>query len=274
MPLKVACIQSNSGSDVAANIAALKPLVERAAQTNATLVALPENTFRMEAPGERGPYPSEENHEGVTAASRWAQAFGIWLLVGSAAVLPTPDASLPVNRSLLFNPQGEVAARYDKLHLFDVTLSSGERYAESAKFTRGEKPTLAVTPFGGLGMTICYDVRFPALYRTLAKAGAAILAVPSAFTHATGSAHWHVLLRARAIENGCFVIAPAQAGMHPGGRRTFGHSLIVNPWGEVLAEGSESEPGVIAAELDLSEVERARGQIPSLKHGDNMTYKM
>jgi predicted amidohydrolase len=186
------------------------------------------------------------------------------MLIGS--IHPPASPQKDWNCSLLLDDKGEIAAQYDKIHLFDVTLKGGETYRESDRMEAGDTAVLATTPWGKLGMTICYDVRFPHLYRTLAKAGADFLSVPSAFTFTTGSAHWHSLLRARAIENGCYVIAPAQCGTHPGGRRTFGHSLIVDPWGAVIAEGSEDKPGVISAVIDTGKIAEAREMIPSLQH--------
>jgi deaminated glutathione amidase len=170
------------------------------------------------------------------------------------------------NRALLINPQGAVAARYDKIHMFDVQLPNGESYRESKVFRPGTEAVTADLPWGKLGLTICYDLRFPALYRTLAQAGAEILAIPSAFTKPTGQAHWHTLMRARAIETGCYVIAAAQAGQHENGRETYGHSLVVAPWGEIIAEANGHEPGVIFADIDLAKVAEARAQVPSLQH--------
>ena len=194
----------------------------------------------------------------------------MWLLIGSLA-LKTQDADGRfANRSFVIAPDGAVVARYDKIHMFDVTVSATEIYRESAGYRPGGRAVLAQIPWGALGMTVCYDVRFAYLYRDLAKAGAQVLSVPAAFNHITGAAHWEVLLRARAIETGCYVLAPAQTGFHPEtsggkGRRTHGHSLIVAPWGEVLADAG-TEPGVVLADLDLEEVARARGRVPSLKH--------
>ena len=251
---------------MAANIARAQELVAQACAQGAQLVALPENVFLMEPPGNKAKRVlyTESEHPGTLASSRMAVANKCWLLVGSAAVT-IDDSGKTVNRSLLFNPQGEIVARYDKIHLFDVELPNGETYAESAKMLHGDKGVLANLPGAKLGMTICYDVRFAHLYRALAKAGADILAVPAAFTQVTGEAHWHVLLRARAIETGCFVIAPAQTGTHPGDRKTFGHSLIIDPWGNVLADGGTAE-GVVMADLDLAQVQQVRSRIPALKH--------
>ena len=281
--MQVACIQLTSGGDIPKNIARVQQLVSHAASGGAQFIATPENTFFM---GEGAPKYTQAEHPGALAAAEMAKLHKVWLLIGSVAVLPSlraqrsnpenPDriASSPaaprndvktVNRSLLFNPNGDIVTHYDKIHLFDVEVGDGQSYRESAKFAPGREAVLAATPFAQIGMTVCYDVRFPQLYRALAKRGAEILAVPSAFTKVTGEAHWHVLLRARAIENGCFVIAPAQCGTHPGGRETFGHSLIVDPWGKILADGG-TEEGVVTAEINLEEVKKARARIPSLQH--------
>lgn len=266
MNARVACIQINSGSDIAANITRIDALVGQAAAEGAGLVALPENCFQMEEPGQgraRMLY-TEKTHPGMQAAADIAKKYKVWLLVGSLA-LKIDESGKTVNRQLLLDDGGKIVCRYDKIHLFDVELPSGETYAESARFIAGQRLALADTPFGRIGMSVCYDVRFPHLYRALAKAGAEILVIPAAFTAFTGEAHWHVLLRARAIENGCFVLAPAQVGSHPGNRKTFGHALMVDPWGEVLADAGRKE-GVISAELDLSQVAQVRARIPSLKH--------
>jgi predicted amidohydrolase len=192
-----------------------------------------------------------------------AEELGIWLLVGSLGIKVSADKT--VNRSYLIGPNGRVSARYDKIHLFDVNLPSGETYRESNTVAPGGQAVVASLPWGRVGLSVCYDLRFPQLYRSLAKSGAEILTVPSAFTETTGKAHWHVLLRARAIENGCFVVAPAQGGTHANGRKTYGHSLIVGPWGDILAEAG-TEPGVVAVELDLAEIAAARTRLPALQH--------
>lgn len=267
MHLTLACVQTNCGSDMAANIAALSAMVRDAAAQGAQWVALPENTFLMEPPG--GARNTEydfaaDAHPGVKAMQALARELNVWVLIGSVA-LAVDDSGKRVNRSLLVDAQGNITAGYDKIHLFDVDLGNGERYAESARILPGDAAVLAATPWGKLGMSVCYDVRFPHLYRALAQAGATLLAVPAAFTEKTGQAHWHTLLRARAIENGCFVIAPAQWGAHPGNRRTYGHSLVIDPWGEILLDGGEGT-GVHLATLDLSRIGSARGRMPSLAH--------
>lgn len=271
--MKIACVQMNSSRDIEANCASLHRLIKEAAGKGAQLVATPENTFVMGEPdaGEQRVLYTQENHPGVAAAASMAREFQCWLLIGSVAVADAIlDNGKTYNRSLLFNPQGQVTAAYDKIHLFDVALPNGEIYTESSRILAGNKAVVADMPWGKLGMSICYDVRFPHLYRTLAKAGAAMLAVPAAFTVPTGEAHWHVLLRARAIENGCFVIAPAQTGEHPGGRKTYGHALIVDPWGNVLADAGTGE-GIIMADIDISQVSHTRGRLPSLGHDREFT---
>ena len=271
--MKVACVQMNSSRDIAQNVAVLSKLVRDAVATGAELVATPENTFVMGDPpaGEERILYRLETHPGVAAASHLAKECRCWLLIGSVAVQDSAaDGTKTYNRSLLFNPEGTLVQHYDKIHLFDVTLPNGEVYSESAKMLPGDKAVVAQLPAAKLGMTICYDVRFPYLYRALAKAGAEILAVPSAFTVPTGEAHWHVLLRARTIENGCFVIAPAQTGTHPGGRKTYGHALIIDPWGKVLADAGTQE-GFIIADLDITQVAATRGKLPSLRHDRNFS---
>lgn len=282
--MKLALIQMNSSDDMAANIAALEKFVAKAAGQGAQFVATPENTFLMEAPGGKRVYYTQDEHPGVKAAAKLAALHKLWLLIGSVAVIPSEaEGSLrpfdfaqgdnknkTVNRAMLFSPEGKIVIHYDKIHLFDVEVGDGQIYKESSKIIPGGTAVVATTPFGKLGMSVCYDVRFPQLYRALAKGGAHILCVPSAFTQVTGEAHWHVLLRARAIENGCFVIAPAQTGTHPGNRKTYGHSLVVGPWGEVIADGG-TEPGVVMTEIDLAQVEKMRARIPSLQHDRKFT---
>jgi predicted amidohydrolase len=220
----------------------------------------------MEVNRERffGAIVPEENDASLAMFREIARKLSIYLHVGSLAIRLTPEKA--VNRAFLIDPRGEIVARYDKIHMFDVDLTGGESYRESRNYRAGELAVLYDLPWGRLGITICYDLRFPALYRALAEAGASFLTIPSAFTKQTGEAHWHVLNRARAIENGCFVFAAAQGGKHENGRETFGHSLVVDPWGRVLAEAG-TEPGVVLAEVDPAEVAAARARIPSLQHG-------
>lgn len=262
----VACVQHCAGLDGAANLRTLERLIAQAADRGAELVALPEYCARygmQEGKLEVGAQP-EAQHDALAFLSDQARRHRRWLLIGSIGVRAHDGRIL--NRSYLIDPAGEVRARYDKIHLFDVDLAGGESYRESATIRPGETAVVADTPFGRLGLSVCYDLRFPQLYRALAKAGAEVLFVPAAFTRTTGQAHWHVLLRARAIEAGAFVVAPSQCGEAPGGALArYGHSLIVDPWGEILADGGEDE-GVITAELDLARVAEARRMIPALQH--------
>lgn len=269
--ISAACIQLNSSDNMADNIQVVQRFVAEAAGQGASLIILPENTFLMEAPAAPRMLYAESDYPGVQASAALAATHRSWLLIGSIAI-KTDDSGKTVNRSLLFAPDGTIRARYDKIHLFDVTLPNGETYAESARMLPGEQAVLASLPQCSLGLTICYDLRFPHLYRQLALAGASILTVPAAFTSVTGEAHWHTLLRARAIENGCYVLAPAQTGTHPGNRKTYGHSLIIDPWGKVLADAGE-EPGIITATLDLGMVAEIRAKLPSLQHGRDFSLK-
>ncbi len=264
-PFKAACIQTNSARDVAPNLEAVAPLVRAARDAGADFILTPENVSMLEPRSRllREKAMPEEDHPALPAFRDLAREVGAWLLVGSLAV--RLEGGGIANRSYLLDADGAIVARYDKIHMFDVDLDGGERYRESAIYAPGDRAVVAETPWGRVGMTVCYDLRFPHLYRSLAKAGADILTVPAAFTRTTGRAHWHVLLRARAIETGCFVIAPAQCGDHAEGRQTFGHSLIIDPWGRVLADGGE-EPGIVAADIDPAAVAETRRKIPSLGH--------
>jgi predicted amidohydrolase len=262
---RAACVQLRSGDDMAENIRAASALIREAKAQGVDFIATPENTGLMAADGQAKLEKSfpEEADPALPAFRALAQELGVWLLIGSLAIKVSDSKT--ANRSFLIDPKGQVAARCDKIHLFDVDLPSGETYRESASVAGGDRAVAADLPWGKLGLSVCYDLRFPLLYRALAQAGAFMLAVPSAFTETTGNAHWHVLLRARAIENGAFVIAPAQGGHHPGWRQTHGHSLIVGPWGEVLAEAG-TDPGVIVADIDPARSAEARARIPSLRH--------
>ncbi len=270
--MKLACIQMTTARDPAESLPVIEVRVRAAVAAGATLVALPETCVFMEkgAAAMRSRLQVEAENPALDALCTLAADLQIWLLIGSMILANESDGDArsgkAVNRSLLVDPQGKVRARYDKIHMFDVTLADGERYHESAHYEAGAAAVLSSVCGARLGFTICYDVRFPALYRRLAEAGADLIFVPSAFTRPTGAAHWHVLLRARAIETGCFIIAPAQVGRHENGRETYGHSLIIDPWGRVLAEAGDEDRFIIA-EIDLAEVARARGQIPSLTHG-------
>jgi len=263
---KAAMIQMRSGMTPGANVEAAVRLIGEAKAAGAEYVLTPEMTNIMEVKRERlfATIVEEERDPSLAALRELARKLGIYVHAGSLAIKLTHDKA--ANRSFLIDPKGEIVARYDKIHMFDVDLANGESYRESNSYRPGELGALCDLPWGRLGLTICYDLRFPALYRALAEAGATMLAIPSAFTRQTGEAHWHVLNRARAIENGSFVFAAAQGGKHENGRETFGHSLIVDPWGRILAEGG-SEPGVIMAEIDPGEVAKARARIPSLRHG-------
>ena len=259
-------VQMRSGLSSHANLDAAVRLIEVAKSAGADYVLTPEMTNILEIKRERlfAAIAPEENDATLAAFRELARKLGIFLHVGSLAIkLPSERAA---NRSFLIDRNGDIIARYDKIHMFDVELGEGESYRESRNYRPGEIGVAADLPWGRLGLTICYDMRFPALYRALAEAGCSFLAIPSAFTKQTGEAHWHVLTRARAIENGAFVLAAAQGGKHENGRETFGHSLIVDPWGRVLAEGG-TEPGVILAAIDPAEVTAARAKIPSLQHG-------
>ncbi|MCW5751459.1 MAG: carbon-nitrogen hydrolase family protein [Alphaproteobacteria bacterium] len=262
----VACVQMTSTDDVPGNITQASALIRAARAAGADLIATPENTGIMAARGELSVAAArlEPEHEALAAYRALAAELDCWLLIGSLGVR-IPGETRIANRSFLIRPDGGLGVSYDKIHMFDVTLASGESYRESRNFRPGERAICADLPWARLGLTVCYDLRFPQLYRALAHAGAGVLTVPSAFTRPTGEAHWHVLLRARAIETGSFVVAPAQCGTHPGNRRTYGHSLIVGPWGEVLADGGD-EPGFVMAEIDMALVEKARSQIQALSH--------
>jgi deaminated glutathione amidase len=263
---KAAMIQMRSGLRPEANLDAAVRMVGEAKSAGADYVLTPEMTNIMEVKRARlfATITEEEADSSLATLRELARKLDIHVHIGSLAIKLAHDKA--ANRSFLIDPKGEIVARYDKIHMFDVDLANGESYRESNSYRPGELGVLCDLPWGRLGLTICYDLRFPALYRALAEAGATMLAIPSAFTQQTGEAHWHVLNRARAIENGSFVFAAAQGGKHENGRETFGHSLIVDPWGRILAEGG-TEPGVIMAEIDLGEVARARARIPSLQHG-------
>jgi deaminated glutathione amidase len=263
---KAACIQLNAGREVEPNIRAASEFVGRARDAGADLILTPEVSDMIEPKRTlRDEKARSENAHPMLAAFRdLARETGAHLLLGSIIVRTEDDGRL-ANRSFLIAPDGNILARYDKIHMFDVDLPGGESYRESAVFKPGEGTALATLPWGTLGLTICYDLRFPHLYRALAQGGADFLTVPSAFTVPTGKAHWHVLLRARAIENGCFVFAPAQCGEHAEGRKTYGHSLIVAPWGEILADAGD-EPGFVLAEIDPAKIAEARRAVPSLRH--------
>jgi predicted amidohydrolase len=268
--LTAACIQMRSGTEPAANLAAATGMIRDAAGQGASFIATPEMTNLLDIrPGMARPkVRTEAEDESLPAFRALAAELSVTLLIGSLAIALEEDERF-ANRSFLIGPDGGLIARYDKVHMFDVEIGDGQTYRESRAYRPGEEAVLARAPFGKLGLTICYDLRFPHLYRRLAQAGADILTIPAAFTRVTGAAHWHVLIRARAIETGCFVIAPAQGGRHEDGRETFGHSMIVSPWGEVIAELPGDEPGVLMATINLAEVAAARARIPSLANDRN-----
>jgi predicted amidohydrolase len=263
---RIALLQACTGIDPAANARALVAAVEAAAAGGAAMLFTPEMSGLLDRDRERAaPRLSLPADDPVLAGVREAAAkAGIWVHLGSLAVRRADDPRL-ANRAFLIDAAGEIRATYDKLHLFDVDLATGESWRESAAYAPGGAAIVAETPVGPLGLSICYDLRFADLFRALTDAGAKVLAIPAAFTVPTGQAHWHVLMRARAIEAGVFVVAAAQAGRHEDGRETYGHSLVVGPWGEVLLDMG-SEPGLAFAEVDLGEVDRIRARVPAIEH--------
>lgn len=265
-PFRAALVQMRTAKSVAANIEAASALIRQAAGAGASYVQTPEMTGTMEENREAlfKVLHEEEADPALAHFRLLAKELGIHLHIGSLAVRASEHRA--ANRAFLIGPDGDIRARYDKIHMFDVDLPNGDVYRESAAYRPGERAVLADLPDIRLGFSICYDLRFPALFRALAEAGAGMIAVPAAFTQSTGEAHWHILLRARAIETGSYVLAAAQGGTHENGRKTFGHSLIIDPWGTVLAEAG-SEPGVIHAEIDPAKVAAVRARIPSLENG-------
>ena len=263
---KAAMIQMRSGLKPSTNIDEAARLIGEARSAGAHYVLTPEMTNILAAKREQlfAVVMEEEADSSLATLRELARKLGIYVHIGSLAIKVSHDRA--ANRSFLVDPKGNIVARYDKIHMFDVDLADGESYRESRNYRPGELAVLADLPWGRLGLTVCYDLRFPALYRALAEAGATMLTIPSAFTKQTGEAHWHVLIRTRAIENGSFVFAAAQGGKHENGRDTYGHSLIVDPWGRIIAEGG-TEPGVVMAEIDPAQIANARARIPSLQHG-------
>jgi len=261
---KAACVQNCAGGDMDATLQRAAELVRRARGEGADLIAVPEFFACLDVGDslEAGAR-AEDGHPALTTFQDVARETGAWILIGSIAINEGTERSR--NRSIMLDPEGQIRARYDKIHMFDVELGNGETYRESDRFEPGTKAVLAPTPWGPLGMTVCYDLRFAYLYRALAKAGALFLSCPAAFMKTTGEAHWHTLVRARAIETGCYMIAPCQNGQH-GRARTYGHSLIVDPWGAVIAEGDGENEDVIIAEIDPAKVHEARGKVPALTH--------
>lgn len=266
--MKIAALQLCASDDPVANLALTLSMVRQAAEAGAKFIATPEvsNCVSSSRRRQNEVLALQEDDETLAAMCAAAARFGVWISVGSLA-LKLPDDDRFINRSFMIDPSGQIVAQYDKIHMFDVTLSETEQYRESDGYRAGDHAVIADTAFGKIGMTICYDIRFPHLYRGLAKSGASILLIPAAFAQPTGRAHWEVLLRARAIETGCFVIAAAQTGEHQTTqgrpRKTYGHSMIVSPWGEIMADAGEDQ-GIIYADLDLSLVESTRARVPSI----------
>ena len=262
---KAACVQLNAGNDLAVNLRAIESSVREAAAHGAQLVTLPEYAALLDGSGRvmRENSFTEDVHPALATCRALARETGVWLLAGSVTI--RIDDSSMANRSFLFGPDGAVVARYDKIHMFDVTLPSGKVIRESSAYRPGDRAVMAQTPWGLMGMTVCYDLRFPQLFRALARAGALFLSVPASFQRETGVAHWHSLLRARAIENLAYVVAPAMCGEHPGGRSTYGHSLIIDPWGKIIAELG-TEPDICYADINPDEVLRVRTMLPALTH--------
>lgn len=258
--LKVACLQMNSTSNIFENLQKVDEYCQIAKDNGVQLLVTPENACIMPI-SQQGILGEETGNIALEKFKEFALRYQLWIVLGSLVV--KDNHGKPYNRSYLINESGEIVARYDKIHLFCAKLSHEEFYRESDVFSAGEKAVLAKTPIGAFGMTICYDLRFPMLYRELAQNGAQCIFIPSAFTNTTGQAHWEPLLRARAIENGCYIIAANQCGRHADGRETYGHSMIISPWGEVL-ESLEGEEGLIKAEIDFNKVEEARSKIQSL----------
>ena len=267
---RTACIQNTATRDINENIHWVCARIDEAHDAGAEFITMPESVGLIEPVNEKIPAQcfTEQQDAGLIAFKDKAKQLKVTILVGSQLIRLDDDRI--VNRSYLLNDQGEITARYDKLHMFDIELANGESYLESAVISAGDKAVLATTPWGQLGMSICYDLRFAALYRALAQNGAQFITIPAAFTQTTGRAHWHTLVQARAIETGCYIIAPNQCGHHADKRFSWGHSLIVDPWGEILADGG-AEPGIIYADIDLVKVEQARSRIPALKNDHEFT---
>jgi predicted amidohydrolase len=269
--MRAALLQITSGDDPGENLALVRARMQEATADGAEFILTPEvtNCVSTSRSHQRAVLHHEADDPTLAALRAEAERLGVWLLIGSLALKTTDADGRFANRSFLIGDDGTIRARYDKIHMFDVEVSPEETYRESDGFRPGTHAVLAETPWGRLGMTVCYDLRFPHLYRRLAQAGAGMLTVPAAFSHVTGAAHWQSLLRARAIETGCFVLAPAQTGTHSASRgqarRTHGHSLVIGPWGEVIADGGTA-PGIVKVDLDLSEVAQARRRVPSLRH--------
>ncbi len=273
MSFKAGVIQLRSGVDEAANLAAASALIREAAGKGADFISTPEitNLFEPDRKAMLGKITLQKDNLSVRGFSALAKELKRWLHIGSLALKAEDGKAL--NRTLLFAPDGSIAAAYNKIHLYDVDLPNGDRYRESDVYQGGAEAVTVDLPFCKLGLAICYDVRFPLLHHALAQAGANAIVTPAAFTVPTGQAHWHVLQRARAIETGSFVITAAQGGDHKNGRSTYGHSLVVNPWGEIIAELAHDEPGVLLAEIDLAQAADARARIPALANTRKFTLR-
>ncbi len=271
MTLRAALLQLTSSDDPQDNLRVTSDLVRQADKDGATFILTPEvtNCISNSRTHQQGVLCHQDDDPTLAGLREEAARLGVWILIGSLALRAAPPEERFLNRSFLITPDGDIAAHYDKIHMFDVQVTETETFRESAGFAPGDRAVVAETPIGTVGMTVCYDVRFPYLYRALAQAGADVLTVPAAFSPATGPMHWEPLLKARAIETGCFVLAPAQVGQHRISRgkprTTHGHSLVVSPWGEVLLDAGQ-EPGVHLVDLELSDVAKARQKIPSLQH--------
>jgi predicted amidohydrolase len=265
--MRVALLQMTSGIDPAANLATISDAMRAAKADGAEILFTPEMSGYLDRDRTRAAVRvvPEEKDVVLAGVRSLAETLGLWVAIGSLAVTDPAAPGKARNRAYLIDGQGAIRARYDKMHLFDVDLPTGESWRESNSYSAGEGAVVATTPWARIGLTICYDLRFPDLYRTLSDAGAAILSIPAAFTVPTGEAHWHVLQRARAIEAGCYVIAAAQAGLHEDGRQTYGHSLVIDPWGEVLLDMGE-EPGLAVIDIDLDRISAVRARIPALDH--------
>jgi deaminated glutathione amidase len=263
---KAGLVQLNAGPELEPNLEEADRLIRAARAAGADVILTPENTSFIAASRADTMVKArpERGHPALARFTALAKETGAWLLIGSLSI--KLDSELCANRSYLIDPTGAIAASYDKIHMFDVDLKAGESYRESASFRPGDRAVIADLPWARLGLTVCYDLRFAYLYRALAQAGASVITVPAAFTRPTGAAHWHILLRARAIETGSFILAPAQCGVHDGGRGTFGHSLIIGPWGDILAEASADHPEFVIAEIDPAKSAEARAMIPALRH--------
>lgn len=263
--VRIACLQVNSGSDYQSNLSTVTAMAREAAGAGAQFILTPEYTLMMDGSGKvmRARALAADGAPALGELQALARELGVWFLAGSLTL--RSDDERIVNRSFLISAEGQAVASYDKIHMFDVTLPDGRVIRESSTYRPGTRAVVTDTPWGRLGMTVCYDLRFPGLFRTLAQAGAQMITVPSSFQRQTGKAHWHALLRARAIENECFIIAPAMCGDHPGNRQTYGHTLVIDPWGEILADGGEA-PGVVYADIEVARVAKIRGMMPSLEH--------